>query len=193
MPRVSRERTKYHASSRPPAVGQAPAAPSTFFASIQQPDIVSAPIPLVQPAEPSTGTSSSAQLNESSGPKTKKGKRMERHKKWMDKMNTAKAQQRQEQRQQGRQTDKSALIRGMSQMHSSLREVQEEMLAGDLLGEPAKERKPDVAVQSRKARNKAAIKEEKRFAQVLQHPAFKKDALKTIREHLANSLPQPKE
>ncbi|KAJ2621926.1 hypothetical protein H4R22_005216 [Coemansia sp. RSA 1290] len=208
MPRIARERTKYHASTRPQAVvGMAAAAskpasavPSDFFASIlpqPQPastaartlptaaatDIASAPVPLA------TGT---ADAEKELPRQTKKAKRVERHKKWLDKLNTAQALQRQQQRQQSRLTDKSALVRGMSQMQSSLRQVQAEMIAADLSGNSAtrpKQKQPDIP-KSRKARNRAAIQEEQRFSQVLQHPAFKADPLATIRKHLSNTLQQ---
>ncbi|KAJ2828103.1 hypothetical protein IWW50_001555 [Coemansia erecta] len=225
MPRVSRERTKYHASTRPgPAssITTTPsqtAVPANFFASIlPKPslDIVSTPIPLTTTSTPAQSTAPSPTTSATTSaslapPKSKKGKRVERHKKWLTKLDTAKSLHRQQQRQQSRMTDKSALIRGMSQMHSSLRDVQAEIMAGDLLlsFDRQKQKSNDgnhnnststkgcysdmhqPPPVSRKARAKAAVVEEKRFAQVLQHPAFKADPLATIREHLANTLQPP--
>ncbi|KAJ2474612.1 hypothetical protein IWW56_005796 [Coemansia sp. RSA 2131] len=200
MPRISRERTKYHASTRsgPAAVDnhrQTPASPANFFTSVLStatPDIASAPISLT------TALSGTASLSNPSPvtrkePVSKKGKRVERHKKWIDKLATAQAQQRQEQRHLSRQTDPSALVRGMSQMHHSLRDIQAEIMAGDLLSLDTNKNKQNAQQKSnipvsRKARARAAVKEEQRFAQVLQHPAFKADALATIREHLSNTL-----
>ncbi|KAJ2764822.1 hypothetical protein IWQ57_005020 [Coemansia nantahalensis] len=190
MPRVTRGRTKYHAPAtegRQAAGGAAaqPTADPAFFASLGSAprDIASAPVPLNSTAEAERQGS-------------KKAKRAARHKKWIDKLDAAQAAQRQQRKQQARAADKSALIRGMAGMQQSLRQVQAEMLAKDLLalerpaaaaaaaGKPSKHN----TVVSRKARNKAARAEEKRFGQVLRHPAFSADPLATIREHLANTL-----
>ncbi|KAJ1851627.1 hypothetical protein LPJ76_005978 [Coemansia sp. RSA 638] len=200
MPRISRERTKYHASTRsgPAAVGnhrQTPTPSSNFFTSVLStatPDIASAPISLTT-ALPDTASLSNPSPVTRKEPVSKKGKRVERHKKWIDKLATAQAQQRQEQRHLSRQTDPSALVRGMSQMHHSLRDIQAEIMASDLLSLDTNKNKQNAQQKSnipvsRKARARAAVKEEQRFAQVLQHPAFKADALATIREHLSNTL-----
>ncbi|KAJ2705176.1 hypothetical protein FB645_002656 [Coemansia sp. IMI 203386] len=157
-------------------------------------DISSAPVPLVDPSEEQTASRL-----------TKKEKRLEKHNKWMDKMNQARQTKRQEQKQQGRETNKSALIRGMRTLDDSLREVRAEIVANHLLklgnastskngsggttGNSA-DRNSGSNPKSRKARNKAAIVEEKRFTQVLAHPAFKANPLATIREHLSNTLAQ---
>ncbi|KAJ2272482.1 hypothetical protein IWW43_003799 [Coemansia sp. RSA 1935] len=203
MPRVSRERTKHHASTRsgPAVVGnhrQTPTPPSNFFASVlptATPDIASAPISLTA-ALSDTASSTNPTLGSKKEPVSKKGKRVERHKKWIDKLATAQSQKRQEQRHLSRQTDPSALVRGMSQIHHSLRDIQAEIMASDLLSLDTNKNKQNAQQKanipvSRKARARAAVKEEQRFAQVLQHPAFKADALATIREHLSNTLSKP--
>ncbi|KAJ2223972.1 hypothetical protein IWW45_008207 [Coemansia sp. RSA 485] len=121
-------------------------------------------------------------------------------------MNQARQTKRQEQKQQGRETNKSALIRGMRTLDDSLREVRAEIVANHLLklgsASTSKQHGSGGATgnsagrnsgsnpKSRKARNKAAIVEEKRFTQVLAHPAFKANPLATIREHLSNTLAQ---
>ncbi|KAJ2008284.1 hypothetical protein GGI04_001207 [Coemansia thaxteri] len=117
----------------------------------------------------------------------------------MDKIGTAQSTLKKEKKQQARETNPSALIRGMGGIKNSLREVQAELIAQHLLSlgsgskgtAGAKAPKTPVAVvepKSRKARNKAAIREEKRFGQILQHPAFQASPLATIRQHLANTL-----
>ncbi|KAJ1664095.1 hypothetical protein IW140_004308 [Coemansia sp. RSA 1813] len=157
MPRVTRQRTKFHKS-----------------------DISSAPVLLEQQDEPET--------------RTKKTKRIERHKKWMEKIDAAQGAKKERQRQEGRATSKSALIRGLGNMQESLRDIQAQVLAKGLLsldekkeGSTRKNNNGGVP-KSRKARNNAAIKEEKRFGQVLLHPAFQANPLATIRQHLANTL-----
>ncbi|KAJ2716597.1 hypothetical protein H4R19_000550 [Coemansia spiralis] len=165
MPRVTRMRTKCHAAAAAPPAK----------------DIVSAPVPL-----------SSAEDGAAERPSGKKAKRVARHKQWIEKLDAAQTAQRQQRKKQARAADKSALIRGMDGMQQSLREVQAQVLALDMLAP----QRPAVAVTnskhntivSRKARNKAARAEEKRFGQVLRHPAFHADPLATIREHLANTL-----
>ncbi|KAJ1933287.1 hypothetical protein EC988_009167, partial [Linderina pennispora] len=120
--------------------------------------------------------------------------------KWMEKMQAARNADRKHKQRKGRSTNKSALIRGMGGLEESLREIQADQLAKDLFA-PAKKAKKAAAVggttgplqqgpKSLKAKHKAAIKEEKRFVQILGHPAFKADPLATIRQHLANSLNQ---
>lgn len=174
MPRVNRQRTKYHhhhhtATDKTEDTG----------------DLVSAPVSLLPSTENPTTN------------KSKKEKRVERHKKWMDKINVAQTQKKKEQLQQGRSTNKSALIRGMGGLQESLREAQAEIMAQHLLSlekKPEKQQQKPTnrqnAPKSRKARGKAAIKEEKRFGQILKHPAFQTNPLATIRQHLANTLPQ---
>ncbi|KAJ1901071.1 hypothetical protein LPJ66_001041 [Kickxella alabastrina] len=201
MPRVKRERQKSHTTLptgplRPKAAAAAAAVTS---------DTVSPPAP-ISALSSSSGASKETdfQLQQL---KSKKEKRIERHSNWMDKMNAAQAVQRQQQKQKGRSTNKSVLIRGMGDLNDSLREVKAEIIAQHLLdldNNSAKAQKTGAqsaagAVanalnpKSRKARNKAAIKEEKRFGQILVHPAFKADPLATIRQHLANTLPQNKD
>ncbi|KAJ2806286.1 hypothetical protein H4R20_001744 [Coemansia guatemalensis] len=192
MPRVARPRTKYHtttsstAFSQRPTVGEGISSPN-FFSSLtpsSKPtttDIVSAPVSLAPPNEPNSVTN----LTE---PRTKKEKRVQRHQRWVEKMNAAQFAQRQQQKARDRQSDRSALIRGMSSMQSSLKEVQAGIVAEVLsLGKEAKKAETGNVV-SRKARNKAAIREEKRFGQVLRHPDFRANPLATIRQHLANTL-----
>ncbi|KAJ2840840.1 hypothetical protein FBU31_000067 [Coemansia sp. 'formosensis'] len=180
MPRVTKERTKYHATK----------AASTPKAAPDAGNIVSAPVPLSVSGGESAGTEKDVtQL------KSKRAKCAERHQRWMDKIGAVQTKQKQEQRQQGRQTNPSALIRGMSGMKASLKEVQAELIAQHLLSlnkSAPVSRPPNAAHQpkSRKARDKAAIKEEKRFGQILLHPAFQANPLATIRQHLANTLPQ---
>ncbi|KAJ1642812.1 hypothetical protein J3B02_000514 [Coemansia erecta] len=151
-------------------------------------DIVSAAVPLVDPS-----------VEQSEPRQTKKVKRLEKHAKWMEKMNQVQQSKRLEQRQQGRETNKSALIRGMRTLDDTLREVRAEMAASHLLklgnkaankGQKGTGESKANNPKSRKARNKAAIVEEKRFTQVLAHPAFKANPLATIREHLSNTLAQ---
>ncbi|KAJ1801644.1 hypothetical protein LPJ59_000133 [Coemansia sp. RSA 2399] len=164
MPRVTRQRTKLHHKS----------------------DISSAPVLLEEHPHDDSET------------RTKKTKRIERHKKWMEKIDAAQVAKKERQRQEGRATDKSALIRGLGGMKESLRDIQAQALAEGLLsldekkkkaGEPGKNNNNNNSVpRSRKARNNAAIKEEKRFGQVLLHPAFQANPLATIRQHLANTL-----
>ncbi|KAJ2037922.1 hypothetical protein H4S03_002661 [Coemansia sp. S3946] len=180
MPRVTKERTKYHA---PKAAAVPKPTPDVG-------NIVSAPVSLTV----STNTEKDVtQL------KSKRAKRADRHQKWMDKIGAAQTKQKLEQRQQGRQTNPSALIRGMSGMKTSLKEVQAELIAQHLLSlnskgpttnRPATSNNASHLPKSRKARDKAAIKEEKRFGQILLHPAFQANPLATIRQHLANTLPQ---
>ncbi|KAJ1922507.1 hypothetical protein GGI09_002168 [Coemansia sp. S100] len=182
MPRVTKERTKYHA---PKAVAAPKPTPDVG-------NIVSAPVSLT--VNNSTNTEKDVtQL------KSKRAKRADRHQKWMDKIGAAQTKQKLEQRQQGRQTNPSALIRGMSGMKTSLKEVQAELIAQHLLSlnskgpttnRPATSNNASHLPKSRKARDKAAIKEEKRFGQILLHPAFQANPLATIRQHLANTLPQ---
>ncbi|KAJ1727116.1 hypothetical protein LPJ61_004753, partial [Coemansia biformis] len=187
MPRVARERTKYHASSnassallgRPsaaatPAATHATPSPSFFAALLpattpapqlaKKQDIVSAPIALNTPA----ATTKEGPEEAGPGRKNKKEKRIERHKKWIEKLDAAQAAQRQHKKKQARAADKSALIRGMDGIQESLREVQAQVLAKDLLALEKKttETAPNKnTAVSRKARNKAALKEEKRFGQ----------------------------
>ncbi|KAJ1936871.1 hypothetical protein FBU59_004920 [Linderina macrospora] len=214
MPRVSRERTKYHTTKAAPAAalpaGSTPAAGHGFFASVsaaltkpaeKEVDIVSAPVPLF--AAPAANTDADGEDNETSaaGRKTKKGKRVDRHQKWMEKMQAARNVDRKHKQRKGRSTNKSALIRGMGGLEESLREIQADQLAKDLFSPEKKAKKAadssgsssgllQQGPKSLKAKHKAAIKEEKRFAQILGHPAFKADPLATIRQHLANSLNQ---
>ncbi|KAJ2558884.1 hypothetical protein EV175_000588 [Coemansia sp. RSA 1933] len=163
MPRVTRQRTKFHKS-----------------------DISSAPVLLEEQHDGDT----------SSETRTKKTKRIERHKKWMEKIDAAQTAKRERQRKEGRATDKSALIRGLGGIQESLRDIQAQVLAKGLLSldEKKKERRKSSSSndngvpRSRKARNNAAIKEEKRFGQILLHPAFQANPLATIRQHLANTL-----
>ncbi|KAJ2698888.1 hypothetical protein H4218_003013 [Coemansia sp. IMI 209128] len=176
MPRVTKERTKYHAPKAAPATK-----PVTDAGNI-----VSAPVPLTDKA--------SEKKDVAQPLKSKRAKRADRHQKWMDKIGAAHTQQKLEQRQQGRQTNPSALIRGMTGMKASLKEVQAELIAQHLL---SLNKNPGVKIESvaqlpksRKARDKAAVREEKRFGQILLHPAFQANPLATIRQHLANTLPQ---
>ncbi|KAJ2881355.1 hypothetical protein H4R27_004140 [Coemansia aciculifera] len=187
MPRVTKERTKYHA---PKAAVAAPKPTSDAG------NIVSAPVSLAVNSDTATNIEKDVtQL------KSKRAKRADRHQKWMDKIGAAQTKQKLEQRQQGRQTNPSALIRGMSGMKASLKEVQAELIAQHLLslnskGPTTNVNRPSTTSnashlpKSRKARDKAAIKEEKRFGQILLHPAFQANPLATIRQHLANTLPQ---
>ncbi|KAJ1720016.1 hypothetical protein LPJ53_005308 [Coemansia erecta] len=184
MPRVTRTRQKTRTTT------------TTTATSTPTPaDIVSAPVPL------STATEAEAEA-ESTGPRaTKKEKRALKHNKWMDKMKQAQVAQRQEQRQKSRALDKSALVRGMRSLDESLREVRAEMAADYLLklgkntaaaraanaGRQQQQQKANEP-RSQKARNRAAIREEKRFTQILVHPAFQANPLATIRQHLANTL-----
>ncbi|KAJ2402800.1 hypothetical protein GGI23_000455 [Coemansia sp. RSA 2559] len=167
MPRVVRQRTRLHHKS----------------------DIASAPVLLEEHPHDDSET------------RTKKTKRIERHKKWMEKIDAAQVARKERQRQEGRATDKSALIRGLGGMKESLRDIQAQILAKGLLsldetktktkkaGESGKNNNNNnVVPKSRKARNNAAIKEEKRFGQILLHPAFQANPLATIRQHLANTL-----
>ncbi|KAJ1843981.1 hypothetical protein LPJ73_005311, partial [Coemansia sp. RSA 2703] len=97
-----------------------------------------------------------------------------------------------------RSADKSALVRGMRSLDESLREVRAEMAADYLLklgkntsaAQAANAGRQQHANEprSQKARNKAAIREEKRFTQILVHPAFQANPLATIRQHLSNTL-----
>ncbi|KAJ2900091.1 hypothetical protein GGI21_004772 [Coemansia aciculifera] len=193
MPRAVKERTKYHAAAR-----TVPAVPA---AKPDAGNIVSAPVLLdtsaTQPSEKDSGDASTQQL------KSKRAKRADRRKKWMDQIGAAQIKQKLEKRQQGRSTNKSALIRGMTDIQFSLKEVQAELIAQHLLSLGTKKRAPLSSAtvnnasssllhmpKSRKARDKAAISEEKRFGQILLHPAFKANPLATIRQHLANTLPQ---
>ncbi|KAJ2742982.1 hypothetical protein GGI20_004088 [Coemansia sp. BCRC 34301] len=169
MPRVTKERTKYHAAK---AVTGTP----------DTGNIVSAPVPLAISTE-----------KDSPQVKSKRAKRADRRQKWIEQIGVAQTKQKQEKRAQGRQTSKSALIRGMTDMKSSLKEVQAELIAQHLLSLDNKRVVPLANVKgglpkSRKARDKAAVCEEKRFGQILAHPAFKANPLATIRQHLANTL-----
>ncbi|KAJ2488496.1 hypothetical protein IWW37_004767 [Coemansia sp. RSA 2050] len=187
MPRVAKERTKYHAP-KAAAVSLPKSTPDVG-------DIVSAPVPLAAPAK-------AAEKDVTQPPKSKRAKRADRHQKWMDKIGAAHTQQKLEQRQRGRQTNPSALIRGMTGMKASLKEVQAELIAQHLLSlTSSNNNNKSTSVRaasaaqlpkSRKARDKAAVKEERRFGQVLLHPAFQANPLATIRQHLANTLPQKK-
>ncbi|KAJ2068371.1 hypothetical protein GGH13_004946 [Coemansia sp. S155-1] len=183
MPRVTKERTKYHA----PKAAAVPKPTSDVG------NIVSAPVSLTVNNSSTNTEKDVTQL------KSKRAKRADRHQKWMDKIGAAQTKQKLEQRQQGRQTNPSALIRGMSGMKTSLKEVQAELIAQHLLSlnnmgpttnRPATTNNASHLPKSRKARDKAAIKEEKRFGQILLHPAFQANPLATIRQHLANTLPQ---
>ncbi|KAJ2778081.1 hypothetical protein GGI15_004285 [Coemansia interrupta] len=173
MPRATRTRQKTRTITT--AAAPAPA------------DIESAPVPLSTEAE-------------STEPRvTKKEKRALKHNKWMDKMKQAHVAQRQEQRQKARSADKSALVRGMRSLDESLREVRAELAADYLLklgkntaaaraAEAGRRQQTTNEPRSQKARNRAAIREEKRFTQILVHPAFQANPLATIRQHLANTL-----
>ncbi|KAJ2722340.1 hypothetical protein GGI07_003364 [Coemansia sp. Benny D115] len=184
MPRVQRTRQKSHAA---PVVAHSSSATAKV-------DIVSAPVLLSDPA---------AEDPDSKQPKTKKAKREERHARWLNKLDTARSAQRNARKQEARAANPSALIRGMGAMSDSLREVRAEMATKYLLSLEAAANKPAVSQtknkqqsgelnpKSRKARNKAAVREEKRFGQVLAHPAFRANPLETIRLHLANTLQQP--
>ncbi|PIA15748.1 hypothetical protein COEREDRAFT_8991 [Coemansia reversa NRRL 1564] len=209
MPRVARQRTKYHAatpsnsvfSQRPTPAVESPFSSSNFFASIASTsdsirpqasatnDIVSAAVSLEAKDEPQQSNV------ETKGPlpRNKKEKRVRRHQKWVEKMNAVQFAKRQQQKTKDRQSNRSALIRGMNSIQSSLREVQAEIIAKDVLApekDTTKTRKSSDTgkIISRKARNKAAIKEEKRFGQVLLHPDFRANPLATIQKHLANTL-----
>ncbi|KAI9506492.1 hypothetical protein GGI25_006353 [Coemansia spiralis] len=132
-------------------------------------DIASAPVPLLErtAAEPKT---------------TKRTKRHERHLKWVERIDSAKKAQRAAQRREGRATNKSALVRGMHTMDESLREIQAQVLAHEIT------ETPKTTTTKMKARNKSTVEEEKRFNQVLLHPAFQQNPLATIRQHLTNTL-----
>ncbi|KAJ2505628.1 hypothetical protein GGI11_006938 [Coemansia sp. RSA 2049] len=174
MPRVTRQRTKLHISG----------------------DISSAPVLLEEQRKGDNNSDNTA-----TDARTKKTKRIDRHKKWMEKIDAARVSKKQRLRQEGRATNKSALVRGLGGMRDSLREIQAQVLAAGLLSLDGNERKKgdeikpmkntataESAPKSRRARNNAAIKEEKRFGQVLLHPAFQANPLATIRQHLANTL-----
>ncbi|KAJ1963458.1 hypothetical protein GGI12_002043 [Dipsacomyces acuminosporus] len=157
-------------------------------------DIVSAPISIY----PEASKSLSADETEEGTRTTKKGKRVDRHKKWMEKMNAAQATKKKQNLKSGRATNKSALIRGMSGIQSSLKEIQVEQMAQDLLSLPKPTAKDSGMVssngsslKSRKAKNRVAAREEKRFNQILDHPAFQANPLATIRQHLQNTLSAP--
>ncbi|KAI8325755.1 hypothetical protein GQ54DRAFT_325357 [Martensiomyces pterosporus] len=238
MPRVKRERAKYHtttpaATAKPataagaavgPALafgrpsGAAAAGSSAATASSQSlfagfgaltkpaadgdADIVSAPVS-IYPASDSApkGSGGNDEEETPAGRVTKKGKRVERHKKWMEKISAAQTMQKKQKTRRGRETNKSALIRGMGAIQDSLRDIQADQMAKDLLFPSAKTRSQGAAqsatptadrgLKTRKAKNKAAVNEEKRFNQILGHPAFQANPLATIRQHLANTLPSP--
>ncbi|KAJ2579010.1 hypothetical protein GGH95_003330 [Coemansia sp. RSA 1836] len=197
MPRAAKERTKYH-TAKSGAVAAPKPTPGAG-------NIVSAPVPLAVGSSNSDAAATHIEKDAATQLKSKRAKRADRRKKWMDQIGAAQTQQKLEKRQQGRQTNKSALIRGMTEIKSSLREVQAELIAQHLLSlgnskspaaaAAAAGSRPPAAgnashlPKSRKARDKAAVKEEKRFGQILLHPAFKANPLATIRQHLANTLP----
>ncbi|KAJ2508985.1 hypothetical protein IWW47_000287 [Coemansia sp. RSA 2052] len=194
MPRAAKERTKYHT-----AKSGAVAAPKP---TLDAGNIVSAPVPLAVGSSNSDAAATHIEKDAAMQLKSKRAKRADRRKKWMDQIGAAQTQQKLEKRQQGRQTNKSALIRGMTEIKSSLREVQAELIAQHLLSlgsskspaasagsRPPASGNASHLPKSRKARDKAAVKEEKRFGQILLHPAFKANPLATIRQHLANTLP----
>ncbi|KAJ2446375.1 hypothetical protein GGF42_005709 [Coemansia sp. RSA 2424] len=195
MPRAAKERTKYH-TAKSGAVAASKPTPDAG-------NIVSAPVPLAVGSSNSEAAATHTEKDAATQLKSKRAKRADRRKKWMDQIGAAQTQQKLEKRQQGRQTNKSALIRGMTEIKSSLREVQAELIAQHLLSlgnskspaaASAVSRPPAAGnathlPKSRKARDKAAVKEEKRFGQILLHPAFKANPLATIRQHLANTLP----